>query len=645
MIKVYLKGIIGNVCIGRKAVNKSARPRSESIVAKKNNYQFNFDVLNSFCEEVQLLRVKKEAKTFLRFYRKKLLKGQRKIHKIFAIDNFTKVMTMYNNIISDVNYTKKLPKRLWVFVRNPCFLLLVYSAILRDKEFLQGNGCIKKVTFGEISKIPQKFWSGKDHPFWWYLIVQRALQIFVSSAVGGSLSLGSTHSFKSSVSGHSALKSISRLGNSTTWFIQLDLVKILKRVHFKFLVSDISIKIKDLEFKHFTYKILESCFIDIFQFDEIKFRKNKSAISNSISSSLFIDLFLHRFDIWVGKRLIRNSKVFRSIKKNLEYDNKINYYVVNKWQKVLSNLKRVASSVAPKKICKAFHEIYAQQSTQNSIKYYVKKQNNKKLWYLRHVDDIFFGLTSSKSDALAMCKKIKIVLDKELKTIIYPKDFSIHHHSGGVLFLGYHLFGRCNQRHQFSNKNFRLSNRVKFIIPINTLIEKYIKRGFLHKSNKGKKSKYVARRINKYIFGLSDYRVVSIFNYILKDLVDYYKWAISPFILHELYTLLRRSCALTLAHKHKMVTTKSAFLRWGKDLIIDYKLFNKKKEIVNKSVLFEIPKLVSRRWKFKNFTPFFKKTSVRFLRPHLFVFNKTPNVFISRKKLGLLCVDKFFTPS
>jgi|SouAtlMetagenome_1021521.scaffolds.fasta_scaffold53394_1 hypothetical protein len=122
-----------------------------------------------------------------------------------------------------------------------------------------------------------------------------------------------------------------------------------------------------------------------------------------------------------------------------------------------------------------------------------------------------------------MCKKIKIVLDKELKTIIYPKDFSIHHHSGGVLFLGYHLFGRCNQRHQFSNKNFRLSNRVKFIIPINTLIEKYIKRGFLHKSNKGKKSKYVARRINKYIFGLSDYRVVSIFNYILKDLVDYYK--------------------------------------------------------------------------------------------------------------------------
>jgi len=166
MIKVYLKGIIGNVCIGRKAVNKSARSRSESIVAKTNNSQFNFDVLNSFCEEVQLLQVKKEAKIFLRFYRKKLLKSPRKVHKVFAIDNFTKVMLMYNNVISDTIHTKELPKRVWFFVRDPCFLLLVYSTILKDKAFLQVNGYIKNITFGEIFKITQKFWSGKDHPFW-----------------------------------------------------------------------------------------------------------------------------------------------------------------------------------------------------------------------------------------------------------------------------------------------------------------------------------------------------------------------------------------------------------------------------------------------------------------------------------------------
>ena len=49
MIKVYLKGIIGNVCIGRKAVNKSARPRSESIVAKKNNYQAAVPVITKLC--------------------------------------------------------------------------------------------------------------------------------------------------------------------------------------------------------------------------------------------------------------------------------------------------------------------------------------------------------------------------------------------------------------------------------------------------------------------------------------------------------------------------------------------------------------------------------------------------------------------
>jgi hypothetical protein len=645
MIKVYLKGIIGNVCIGRKAVNKSARSRSESIVVKNPNYQFNFDVLNSFCEEAQLLRVKKEAKTFLRFYRKKLLKGPRKIHKIFAIDHFTKVIAMYNNVTSEAQYIKKLPTRVWFFVRDPCFLLLMYSAILKDKAFLQANGSVKNITFGEIFKITQKLWSGKEHPFLWDLIVQKALQIFVFSVVDCSFPLSSTYGFKSNASCHSALESISRVGNRTTWFIQLDLVRILKRVNYKLSVSKINIEIKDSEFIHFPDKLLKSCFIDISRFDQKKFEKNKNVLSNYIFSSLFTGIFLHRFDVWVEKWLIRNFKVFRSIEKNFEYDDKINYYVVNKWQKTLSNLKRVASSVAPTKICKAFHEIYKQQSIQNSIKYYVKKQNHKKLWYLRHVDDILFGLTSSKSDVLDTCEKIKIVLDKELKTVIYPKDFSIHHHSGGVLFLGYHLFGKYNQKYQFSNKHFRLSNRVKFTIPINILIEKYIKKGFLRKSNKGKKLKYVARRINKYIFGLSDSRVVSVFNSILKDLANYYKWAIFPSVLNELYILLRRSCALTLAHKHKMVTTRSAFLMWGKDLTIDYKLFNKKKEIVNKSVFFDIPNLMLRRWKLKNLTPFFNKTSARFFCSQLVIFNKTSNVFILRKKLGLFRVNKLFTSS
>jgi len=160
--------------------------------------------------------------------------------------------------------------------------------------------------------------------------VQKALQIFVSSAFGGSLLSDSTYNFKSNASCHSALKSISCIGNRTTWFIQLDLVKTLKRVYSKLLVRDISMKIKNLEFINFTYKILESCFTNISQFDKKKFRKNKAVLSNYIISSLFADIFLHRFDIWVDKWLIPNFKVFRSIKKNFEYDDKINYYVVNK---------------------------------------------------------------------------------------------------------------------------------------------------------------------------------------------------------------------------------------------------------------------------------------------------------------------------
>jgi len=62
--------------------------------------------------------------------------------------------------------------------------------------------------------------------------------------------------------------------------------------------------------------------------------------------------------------------------------------------------------------------------------------------------------------------------------------------------------------------------------------------------------------------------VVSRFRKIFKNLKTYYSSSSSCSSLYEILYLLKRSCALTLAHRHKLTSAKKAFDRWGPDLTV-----------------------------------------------------------------------------
>ena len=218
---------------------------------------------------------------------------------------------------------------------------------------------------------------------------------------------------------------------------------------------------------------------------------------------------------------------------------------------------------------------------------------------MRYADDMLLGFIGSKVDALSILKEINDAVDKELKMEIHPEKSGVKHHSDGVLFLGYNLFGKYDDRYNFVGKQRHLINRIKFSIPIKKLIQKYAGKGYLHKAKKGKNQKYVARRVDKYLFLVDDNVVINRFNSILRGLANYYSGSEYPSALYELFELLRRSCALTLAHRHKMRSAKSAFTRWGKNLTIRYTVTDNSKEITQKSVSFELPIMSSGKWKSK----------------------------------------------
>ena len=72
-------------------------------------------------------------------------------------------------------------------------------------------------------------------------------------------------------------------------------------------------------------------------------------------------------------------------------------------------------------------------------------------------------------------------------------------------------------------------------------------KGFLQIAKKGKDIKYVVRRVGKWIFLPEDFEMVKRFNAVMRGIANYYCGFEYPSALNELWYLMRRSLALTLA--------------------------------------------------------------------------------------------------
>lgn len=66
----------------------------------------------------------------------------------------------------------------------------------------------------------------------------------------------------------------------------------------------------------------------------------------------------------------------------------------------------------------------------------------------------------------------------------------------------------------------------------------------------------------------SDAQVIDRFNSAMRGLNNYYYGFSYRSCLYTVYRLLKISCALTLAHRHKLRRAVKAFKRWGNDLSV-----------------------------------------------------------------------------
>lgn len=104
--------------------------------------------------------------------------------------------------------------------------------------------------------------------------------------------------------------------------------------------------------------------------------------------------------------------------------------------------------------------------------------------------------------------------------------------------------------------------RLLIKAPIDKIVEKIIKAGFIRRNAKG----ILLPIMQGSIINLDHADILAFYNSKMRGLLNFYSFAANRNKLGRILWFFRASCALTLARKYKLDTMRKAFFKFGKTL-------------------------------------------------------------------------------
>lgn len=565
-------------------------------------------LLPPICEESQLQKNRKYAEKLFDSAVKgktplttKLSNSSEIVKETFTIDDMTNVLNEYDTHLSRCYEHPAQEKFEYSFshlLSNPNFLLLAYSKLLSRGEVASGIDGVptKNITLGGIRKlakelgdnsykpnvvrrvyIPKPGKPGQLRPLGVTStrdkVVQQGIKMLIEP-IFEKIFANNSYGFRPNRSCHTCLKSIDLHWKRITWFIEADIVQAFDKVHHRILERSIAKRLKDKKIIHIINKMVKVGYINWENLSESKLEANIGTPQGSIISPLLCNIYLHSFDEFMNNTLLPIFNVGRIDKVNEKYK-EMSRITGPVWGPAFEYIKSITPKVSSRDIRKNLSNIRKIERIHDDIPYYALDENHRRLKYVRYADDFVLGFVGPKSEALKILQLIAHYLENELEFQIHPSKSGIVHHSKGVIFLGYHLHGNYEAKNTLNRDadgnilQRKRSNWIKFGIPLHKIFKRYADKGFFQKARKGKQIKLVARRMDKWLFLTSDKEVVKRFNAVARGIAEYYKGSKYPSVLNEFWWTLKRSLALTLAHRHKMKSAKKAYQKWGPNLQVD----------------------------------------------------------------------------
>jgi hypothetical protein len=290
----------------------------------------------------------------------------------------------------------------------------------------------------------------------------------------------------------------------------------------------------------------------------------------SVISPLICNILLHELDIFIeGYCSIFSNFDYSSKKLSDEY-NASRRYKNTPWESVWKRIRSLThKDVSGTKIRAALKTVRKLDIAARGIRQRQDDPNMKKIQYIRYADDFILGTISSKEFAYKTLSCISLISDS-LGMMLNINKTHVKHHEKGTLFLGYHIYGNYGFNVKWTkDKSRRVGGAVlRFAIPLERLFQRFADRGFFQLVKNRKSFKYVGRRVDKWLFLNNEYEIILRFNSVIRGIHYYYSGSTYRSVLDRFWHTMKRSAALTLAHKFKKRSAKWAFSKFGSELVV-----------------------------------------------------------------------------
>ena len=371
-------------------------------------------------------------------------------------------------------------------------------------------------------------------------LVQEVLRMILE-AVYEPIFLDVSHGFRPKRSCHTALKQLRREFNGTRWFVEGDIKGCFDNINHAVLVGLLSNKIKDARITKLIYKFLKAGYLENWQYH----KTYSGTPQGGIISPLLANIYLHELDKFV-------------MKLKSEFDTPGVGQITPEYRELHNEIKRLSHRLT--KVTGEEREMVLAEyksKRQKLMTIPCTAQNDKKLKYVRYADDFLIAVKGNREDCQWIKSKLAEFIGDTLKMELSEDKTLITHSSKCARFLGYDVrvrrSGKIKRGGPGHVKMRTLNGGVELLVPLNDKIRQFVfTKGVAIQKEDG--SMFPVHR--KYLVGLTDLEIVSVYNAELRGICNYYGMASNFCKLHYFAYLMEYSCLKTLASKHKTSLSK-----------------------------------------------------------------------------------------
>lgn len=372
-------------------------------------------------------------------------------------------------------------------------------------------------------------------------LVQEVLRMILE-AVYEPIFLDVSHGFRPKRSCHTALKQLRREFNGTRWFVEGDIKGCFDNINHAVLVGLLNNKIKDARITKLIYKFLKAGYLENWQYH----KTYSGTPQGGIISPLLANIYLHELDKFV-------------MKLKSEFDTPGVGQITPEYRELHNEIKRLSHRLT--KVTGEEREMVLAEykpKRQKLMTIPCTAQTDKKLKYVRYADDFLIAVKGNREDCQWIKSKLAEFIGDTLKMELSEDKTLITHSSKCARFLGYDVrvrrSGKIKRGGPGHVKMRTLNGGAELLVPLNDKIRQFVfTKGVAIQKKDG--SMFPVHR--KYLVGLTDLEIVSVYNAELRGICNYYGMASNFCKLHYLAYLMEYSCLKTLASKHKTSLSKT----------------------------------------------------------------------------------------